>query len=165
MAFHWNKLESPSTKDALCQVRLKLATRLWRRRFLNFVNMLSLFRYYLPLEKGMDLHWTNLNPHHPRILCAKFDWNWPRKSGEEDDFVKRLQTDWRTTENRRSKKLTWAFSSGELKTKNDPTEQKKQKQTNKQTNKQKQNKAKNECVNFALQCAGSNHFLWLHYKL
>ena len=33
---------------------------------------LSLFPYYLPLEKGGALIWTNLNPHHPRILCAKF---------------------------------------------------------------------------------------------
>ena len=30
-ALHLNKLESPSPKDALCQVRLKLAQGLWRR--------------------------------------------------------------------------------------------------------------------------------------
>ena len=28
--------------------------------------------------------WTNLNPLHPRMLCAKFGWNWPSGSGEED---------------------------------------------------------------------------------
>ena len=37
--------------------------------------------------------WTNLNPIHPRILCAKFGWNWPCGSGEEDENVKSLQTD------------------------------------------------------------------------
>ena len=33
--------------------------------------------------------WTNLSPHHPRMLCAKFGWNWPSGSGEEDflDFI------------------------------------------------------------------------------
>ena len=53
---HLNKLESPSLKDALCQVWLKLAHWFWRRRFLNFVNVFLLFRYYLPLEKGGALH-------------------------------------------------------------------------------------------------------------
>ena len=33
-----NKLESPSPKDALCQVRLKLAQWFWRRSFLNIFN-------------------------------------------------------------------------------------------------------------------------------
>ena len=28
--------------------------------------------------------WTNLNPLHPRMHCAKFGWNWPSGSGEED---------------------------------------------------------------------------------
>ena len=83
-ARHMNKLESPSPKDALCQVWLKLAQWFWRGRFLNFVNEFSLFRNYLPLEKGGPFIWTNLNPLHPRMLCAKFGWNWPSGSGEED---------------------------------------------------------------------------------
>ena len=39
-------------KDALCQVWMKLAQWFWRRRFLNFVNVFSLFCNYLPLKKG-----------------------------------------------------------------------------------------------------------------
>ena len=31
--------------------------------------------------------WTNLNPLHPRMLCAKFGWNWPSGSGEENKNV------------------------------------------------------------------------------
>ena len=27
--------------------------------------------------------WRNLNPLHPRMLCAKFGWNWLKGSGEE----------------------------------------------------------------------------------
>ena len=32
MSLHLNKLEFPSSKDALCQVWLKLAQRFWRRK-------------------------------------------------------------------------------------------------------------------------------------
>ena len=53
-ALHLNKLESPSPKDASCQVWLKLAQWFWRRRLFNFVNVYSLFRYYLPLEKTIQ---------------------------------------------------------------------------------------------------------------
>ena len=42
---HSNKLETPSPKDVLCQVWLKLTPWFWRRRFLNTitVNVFSLF--------------------------------------------------------------------------------------------------------------------------
>ena len=66
----FEQLESPSPKDALCQVRLKLAQWFWRRRFLNFVNVFSLFRYYLPLEKGGALHLKKHEFASPRdTLC------------------------------------------------------------------------------------------------
>ena len=61
-AFHLNKLESPSPKDALCHVWLK---------------------FYLPLEKNGPSIWTNLNSLHPKMICVKFGWNWPSGSGEE----------------------------------------------------------------------------------
>ena len=173
-----NRIESPSSWDALCKVCLKLAYR-FRRRFLN-----SLFRNYLPIEKGgpfiwknsnslhprifcakfgwnwlsgtekngflnfVDLFfisklspfrnrtgpfiWTNLNPLHPKMLCVKFSWNWLSGSWEEVENWKSLQTDGQTdgrtdgqtdrqtdrqmTDGRQSEKLTWAFSSGDLKT-------------------------------------------------
>ena len=50
---HLQKLKSTSLKDSLCQVWLKLAQGVWRRRFLDFVNIFSLFCYYLPLAKGV----------------------------------------------------------------------------------------------------------------
>ena len=67
---HLNKLESPSPKDALCQVWLKLAQWSWRRRFLNFVNVFSLFRNYLPLEEVGALHLNKLESPSPKdALC------------------------------------------------------------------------------------------------
>ena len=57
-------------KDALCQIWLKLAQWFWRRGFLNFVNVLSLFRNYLLLEKGRDLHLNKLeSPSSKDALC------------------------------------------------------------------------------------------------
>ena len=60
MVLHLYKLESPSPKDALSQIWLKLAQRFWRWRFLNFVNVFSLFHNYHPLEKDWALHLNKL---------------------------------------------------------------------------------------------------------
>ena len=112
-ALHLNKLESPSPFQWF-----------WRRKFLNFVNFFSLFLYYLLMEKGGPFIWTNLNPLHPRMLCAKFGWNWP--SGfEEDENVRSFRRRWRrrqwrqqlTTDKFWLEKFIWAFGSGELKRK------------------------------------------------
>ena len=42
-----------------------------------------LFLNYLPLERVGSFNWTNLNPLHPRMLCAKFGWDWPSGSEEK----------------------------------------------------------------------------------
>ena len=98
------------------------------------------FRYFViisPSKRMGPFIWKNLNPLHPRMLCAKFGWNWSSGSWEEDENVKSLQTDGQTdrrtdnqtTDDRWSEKLTWAFSSGELKTKKErnKTEEKRMK--------------------------------------
>ena len=55
MAPQLNKHDFPSPEDVLCQVWSKLA--LWfLRRFLKFINVISLFPYYLSLEMGGVLH-------------------------------------------------------------------------------------------------------------
>ena len=73
----------PFIQVCFVPIWLKLAMRFWRRRILNFVNVFSLFRYYLALKKGGAFIWTNLSPHYPRIHCAIFGWNWPCGSGED----------------------------------------------------------------------------------
>ena len=83
-ALHFNKFESPSSKYALCQVWLKLAQCFWRRRFLNFVNIFSLFIDYLPLEKDGTLHLNKLESPSPKdALCQDLlklvMWFWRRK--------------------------------------------------------------------------------------
>ena len=72
-ALHLNKLESPSPKDALCQVWLKLALWFWRR-FFNFVNDFSLFFYHLPLEKGGALHLNKFESPSPKDAMCRVWW-------------------------------------------------------------------------------------------
>ena len=61
MVLHLNKLESPSPKDALCKVWLKLVPCFLRRRY---------FRNYLPLEKDGALHLNKLESPSPKdALC------------------------------------------------------------------------------------------------
>ena len=68
--FHLKKHESLSPNDALCQVWLKFAKRFWRRRSLNLANVFSLFRSYLPLEKGGAFHLNKLESPSPKdALC------------------------------------------------------------------------------------------------
>ena len=48
------------------------------------------FRYFViisPWKRAGPFIWTNLNPLHPRMLCAKFSWNWLSDSGEEDFLI------------------------------------------------------------------------------
>ena len=78
-----NKIESHSPKDALCQIWLKLAQWFGRRRFFNFVNVFSLFRNYLPLEKGEALHLNKTESPSPKdALCQVWlklaQWFWRR---------------------------------------------------------------------------------------
>ena len=79
--------------DSLCQVWLKLAH--WRKRFINFIYVLLLLCYYLPLEKGVALHLNELESLYP-LLWAKFGWNWPQGSGEEDKKCEKFTTTERT---------------------------------------------------------------------
>ena len=65
----FNKFKFPYSKDALCQVWLKLA-QWFLRRFLKLVNVLSLFPYYLPLEKGGVLNLNKFEfPLPKNALC------------------------------------------------------------------------------------------------
>ena len=77
-------IESPSPKDALCQVQLKLAQWFWKWRLFNFINVFLLFRNYLPLEKGGALHLNKLESPSPKnAMCQVWlklaQWFWRRR--------------------------------------------------------------------------------------
>ena len=131
MVLHLNKLQSPSPKDALCQVWLKLAKWFWRR-FLNFVNVFSLFGNYLSLEKGGVLYlniFNNLESPSPededalfQVLLKLAEWFWRRRIFNFVNvfslfcnYRRRQRRQRRTTDKFWSEKITWAFGSAELK--------------------------------------------------
>ena len=48
------------------------------------------FRYFVIISSWKRVRafiWINLNSLQPRMLSAKFDWNWPSGSWEEDFFL------------------------------------------------------------------------------
>ena len=84
MVLHLYKLESPSFKDALCQVWWKLAQSFWKRGLFNFVNVFLLSRNHLLLEKGWALHLNKLESPSPNDALCQVWLNWP--SGSRKDF-------------------------------------------------------------------------------
>ena len=107
---YFKKLESPSRKNALCQILMKLAQWFWRR-FLNFINVFLPFHNYPFLEK-FEQTWipftqgyfvTSLVEFGPVVLEEK---------------IWKVYIRGQTTDNRLSEKLIRAFSSGEQKTLN-----------------------------------------------
>ena len=70
VALHLKKLDSASPKDTLFQDWLKLAQWFWRRVFLNFVNVFSLFRNSLPSVESVALRLNKLeSPLSKDALC------------------------------------------------------------------------------------------------
>ena len=60
----------------------------------DFLFLPMYYHYFViisPWKRTGPFIWTNLNPLHPRMFCAKFGWNRPSGSGEEDENVKSLQ--------------------------------------------------------------------------
>ena len=55
--------------------------------FLNFVNIFSIFRNYLPLEKGEAFHLNKLESSSPKYALCQVSLKWARGSGEEDENV------------------------------------------------------------------------------
>jgi hypothetical protein len=103
--FYWNWLAGSGEED-------------FKKNFSKFL----LFCYYLPLGKGVVLHLYNSESSLPKDdLCQlwlKLAQQFWRRSGRCKCLTDRHQTDGQTdgrTHNGQSEKLTWAFSSGELK--------------------------------------------------
>ena len=67
---HQNKVESPSPKNALCQVWLKLTHWFLRTRFFKVRQCIFAISLLPPLEKGLALHLNKFESPSPRgALC------------------------------------------------------------------------------------------------
>ena len=98
----------PSSKGALCQVWLNLV-HYFLKRFSNFVNVFSLFRYDLPLEKIGDLYLNKLESPSLKVALCQV---WLKLA---QWFLRRRFLNFVFSLFRNYQKLTRAFSSGELK--------------------------------------------------
>ena len=90
MVLHLKKLESLSSKDACAKIGWNWPCGSGEEDFL----ISSMYFCYIiiisPWKRAGPFVWTfeqNLNPLHPRMLWAKFGWNWPCRSGEEDFLI------------------------------------------------------------------------------
>ena len=68
--------------------------------FYNFINVFSLFSCHFPFKEEAVLLLKKLEFPLPRILCAKFDWEWLCGSGEEVENGNSFQTTNRQTDGR-----------------------------------------------------------------
>ena len=85
---HLNKLKSPSLEGAYAKFGWNWLSGSWEEVF--FFNFVMFFRYFIitsPWKRVGPFIWKNLNPLPQMMLCAKFDWNWPGGSGEEDFLI------------------------------------------------------------------------------
>ena len=121
-SFIWTNL-NPLHPSMFCAKFCQNWPVIVENKIFKICHVFSQFSNYLPLKKGGAFHLDKLESRHPRMLCAKFGWNWPSGSGEENENVKSLRQRRqrrqrqrrRTTDKFWSEKLTWAFGSGELK--------------------------------------------------
>ena len=90
-SLYLNKLESPSPKFGW-----NWLSGSGEEDFLISSMYFIYFIIISPWKRVGPFIWTNLNPLHLRMLCAKFGWNCPNGSGEQDENVKSLQTDGQT---------------------------------------------------------------------
>ena len=61
--------EFPLPQNIQCKFQLKLSKLFWRRIFLNFIDVFSLFSYLFisPWKRMLPFIWTNLNQLHPQL--------------------------------------------------------------------------------------------------
>ena len=77
----FEKIWIPSTQGCFLPSLVEIGAVVLKRRFLNFVNVFSLFRNYLPLEKGGAYHLNKLESPLPKdALCQVWlklaQWFW-----------------------------------------------------------------------------------------
>ena len=91
-AFHLNKLKSPSLKNMLCQVLLKLAQWFWKRRFHNIVNEFLAIFLLFTLGKGQAPSFEQIwIPFTQDALCQVWlklaQWFWRRLLNFVNEFL------------------------------------------------------------------------------
>ena len=105
MVLHLNKFESLHPRMLCGTFGLICSSGTWEENFKFCKCIFCYFVIFSPWKRAGLFIWTNLNPLHPRMLCAKFGWNLPSGSEEEDENVKSL----RQQRGRRQRRWTFFF--------------------------------------------------------
>ena len=111
-------LHTPSLKDANNRTKFgwNWPSSSGEGELKNFVNVLLLFRNYLPLEKGMTLCFNKLNLHPPKdAFVPSLDEIGSVSLEKRMKMWKKIKTDRWTTDNRWSEKLRWATKKSSMK--------------------------------------------------
>ena len=82
--FIWRILNPPHQMMLCAKIGWNWLSGSGEENFLISSMCLHYFVIISPWKRAGPFNWTNMNPLHPRMLCAKFGWNWPSGSGEED---------------------------------------------------------------------------------
>ena len=64
-----------------------MAQPFWRIRILLSEMHFHYFVIISPWKRAGPFIWTNLNSLHPRMICAKFHWNWPSGTGVKNFLI------------------------------------------------------------------------------
>ena len=75
----------PFTQGCFVQRLVEIGPVVLEKKILKFRQCIFAICVIIsPWKRAGLFIWTNLNPLHPRMLCAKFSWNRPSGSWEED---------------------------------------------------------------------------------
>ena len=81
----------PFIQGCFVQSLVEIGSLVLKKIFKNLSIYFCYFVFYLPLKKGRALHFKKFESPSPKDTWAKFGWNWPSDSGEEEENVKSLQ--------------------------------------------------------------------------
>ena len=86
VALHWKKIESLHPRNFCIKFGWNGPVVLEKKLFLISSTYFRYLSVISPWKRAGPLIWTNLNPLQPRMICAKFSWNWPSDSWDSWDF-------------------------------------------------------------------------------
>jgi hypothetical protein len=70
-------------RKRLCKSELFRLCGSWEENFSMTPHYFCIFVIISPLKRTWSLICTNWNSLYVRMICKKFDWNWPTSSGED----------------------------------------------------------------------------------
>ena len=88
MVLYLNKLDPLHIRILCAKFKWNWPSRSGEEEYFKSLSMCyHYFEIIAPSKRAEVFIWINLNSIHPRMHCAKFGWNWPSSSGEENFWI------------------------------------------------------------------------------